>query len=49
MPHIFPDEIIMDLPEPSPDPWLIVGIVAGVVAIAAVLTVVLVKRKKKGN
>ncbi len=46
--RIFCDEIVM--PEDVPDPthvWTIVGIVAAVVLIAAIVCVVLVKRKNK--
>ena len=43
------DEIVMDVPEPSPNLWWIVGIVAGVVALAAVLIVVLLKRRQSSS
>lgn len=48
MPRILLDEIVM--PEELPDPtrlWLIAGIVATVVLIAAVICVILIKRKNK--
>lgn len=44
---ILPDAIVPPVVSPSPDFWLLLGIILGVGAIAAVLIVLLVKRKKK--
>ena len=46
------DAIVPDIVAPSTDLWILIGIVAGVMAVTAaavVLIVVLVKRKKRKN
>ena len=49
MKQLLTDAIVPEVIPPTPDFWLLLGIIAGVLAIAAVLIVVLVKRKKKKN
>ena len=47
MKTLLSDAIVPDFVEPSPDTWLLIGIIAAVAAATAVLVVVLVKRKKQ--
>ena len=49
MKTLLSDAIIPALPEPSPNAWILIGIVAAVVLISVVICVVLVKRRKKGK
>lgn len=47
MTTLLTDAIVPDLPGPSPDAWVLIGIVAAVAAVTAVLIVVLVRRRKQ--
>lgn len=43
------DAIVPEVTAPSPDLWVLFGVIGAVVAAAVVLIVVLVKRKKKNT
>ncbi len=47
MKTLLSDAIIPDLPEPSPNAWILIGIVAAVVLISVVICVILVRAKNR--